>query len=937
MAFLSLVVPNKVSDGKSTPKVEILMKGIRLPVLDAGGALVTTAWSSNPVWIICDILRRSGWQLGELNLASFSASADYCDSLVPAVDANGVSRQVKRFETNLVLRRRYSVAELLRGIRVGALLRLGLDAQGRLYIAPESTLAQQQPAKPLGSNADAPLLGGWAAYEFDDGKYGKTGLLLKPDGNADFHVFSQPSHESPNRVSAEIQDALNEFRQDSFTLADTEDIAERRQEIQQTLPVLGLPNLPQAIRVGQTWLNKAIGGNIFVRFRTSLRGVHLRPGDLIALTYEKHGFDRSIFRIQEIQLQPTLDLIEITAQLHQEHWYSDNPTARYDRSRLYAWANRSPRAIIPGMPTEALALDENGQEKAALTIPFARASKPAGSLAVPLVSFQYSVSTTGGSLPSGSLYYGLTAIDASGAESALSTLIPVNISSSGSAHQVTLQGLSFAQSAVSVNVYRGISPYRLSRVASGVAPGPSITDTGAASTAVLPPDSNYSKLRSYYRRQFLPAQLPDVFSSVSIGKTGLALTPDEWIGRTVVIRSGTGKGQERQISAHSPSVFTISEAWTTTPDATSQFAVVQTEWTEAQESESSEIVVFLPLLSTETFEINLRSVAADGDELTSADSPTVIWQIGVGGPGGADTGVPPAAAFGFRLLEGGTVSVGGFAFGQFTNLSSAYAARLGLWFWDELSAPTPLSLTTAIDNSAELLTVTGLIQPLADGDMIQIGEELIRIVARVGLTSEYQVERSRYLSPASAHAAGALVFQLDRREEVIALLPGLLGSTAGARFRYNTLIPYVRIAAADLAIYNRLGQGAVREECYTQVIDGGLRTLSGGQIAFSVAGYLAIESSAATAYITEREMAIGDVYATVVEPPVGADIQLAVRVNGAEYCTLTIPSGSFTSPPVSRFNVAPIPEGAKITFDILSVPPASVGTPGRDLTVFLQV
>lgn len=938
LAMASVVVPNKISDGKNSPKVEVLMKGIRLPILDATGALTATEWSANPAWIVCDILRRCGWKLDELNLASFVETAAYCNGVVDLLDANGNARAGKRFETNLVLRRRYSLAELLRGIRLGALLRLGLDAEGRIYLRPESTLAQQHASKALGSNATEELQGGWPVYEFDDGKYGKHGLRLKPNGEADFAMSSKPSFDCANRVSAEIQDALNEFRQDSFSLADTDDIAERRQEIQQTLPVLGLPHLPQAIRIGQTWLNKSIAGNVYVAFRTSLRGIHLRPGDLVSITYEKHGLDRSIFRVLEVRISSRLDSVEITAQLHQDHWYSDDPRIRYDRKRLYSWANRVARAVIPLSASESLGYDDNGQEKAAVKIPFVRPVAPAEGVPVPLVSFQYTVSNSGGGLGPGNYYYGLTAVNSEGAESALSTLIPVRIESSGANHVVTLQALSVGGAATAMKVYRGTSPYQLQRIASSVALAAQFVDAGAAAGDQLPPDANYRKVQSYFRREFLPAQAADTFSTNTIGKAGLALTPDEWNGKTIVIREGKGTGQERRIVSHTESVFTVHENWATLPDASSRFAVVQTEWIRAQESEGAEITVFLPLLSTETFEINLRSVDSDGDELAAFESPSVIWQIGVsGGGGGSDTGVPPEASFGFRLLEGGTISVGGFAFSQFTNLSTAYAAKLGMLYWDELTAPTPLSLAAALDETQTSLEIAGLSEELAADDYLQIGQEIVRIVERVGVSNVYEVIRGSHLSPASSHSAGVPVFALERREEVINLLPGLLTSTAGARFRYNTRIPYVRIAAADLAIYNRVGAGALREECYTQVAGDGIRTLSGGQIAFSVAGYLAIEASVGAAYVSEREMAIGDVSAVLVEPPGGAAVEILLRVDGIEYATLSIPAGAFSSAPLSRFNYAPIPAGSTITFDITNVPSASQGTPGRDLTVFLQV
>jgi hypothetical protein len=937
LAYLSIVVPNQISTGKTTPKVEVLMKGIRLPVLDAEGHLLDTAWSANPAWIVCDILRRTGWKLTELDLASFIAAAAYCDEEIELTDASGSSRVGKRFEANLVLRRRYSVGELLKGLRIGSLLRVGLGRDGRVYVKPEATLAQQAPVKPAGSNAEETLLGGWPAYEFDDGTYGRFGILEKPNGEAEFSLLARPVQEGVNRVHAEIQDALHEFRQDSFSLADPEDIALRRQELQQALPALGIPHIPQAIRVGQTWLNKAIGGNVHIQFATNLRGIHLRPGDLISVTFTRHGFDRTLFRITEWSLSPSLDRILISAQIHQDHWYSDDPSVRYDRNRLYAWENRAPRGVVIQDASESLGLDENGNERALVKIEYLRPALPAPELDVPLVSFDYALSATGGNLAPGNYFYGFTATDGNGRESKLSTLIPVSIAGSGANHQVTLKGLSFPAGISGVNVYRGRSPYLLQRIFTNLPPAAQFTDDGAAEQGFIPPDANLLKVQAYYRRQWLANQQADAFSANTIGRAGLNLTPDEWTGKTIVIRDGTGKGQERWIRAHTDSVFTLDRNWDTLPDATSQFAIVDSEWTRAEASVGSEVTVSLPLFSTESFEINLRSVGSDGVEVAPAESPSLLWQIGVGSAGGGtDTGLPPEPSFGFRLLEGGTVAIGGFAFSNFANLSTAYAARLGIWFWDELNAPSPIRLASAITANADQLTLAGTVPLLEAGDRLQIGAEILEITEVLG-NNTFTVLRGVHLSPAGAHAEDATAYVLERREEVLNLLPGQLTSTAAARFRYNARIPNVRIAAADMAIYNRFGAGPLRQECYTQLVDDGLRTLSGGHLALAVAGYLAIEASAPGKYVADRDLVVGDVYAVVVEPPVGAPVEIAVRVAGNEYCTLSIPSGSFTSAPVSRFNHAPIPTGSAITFDILSVPPASAGSPGKDLTVFLSV
>jgi hypothetical protein len=69
-------------------------------------------------------------------------------------------------------------------------------------------------------------------------------------------------------------------------------------------------------------------------------------------------------------------------------------------------------------------------------------------------------------------------------------------------------------------------------------------------------------------------QLADIYSSTTIGKTGLGRTVDEDKDELVAILSGTGAGQRRRITTNSATTYTVSPAWTTTPDATSRFIVI---------------------------------------------------------------------------------------------------------------------------------------------------------------------------------------------------------------------------------------------------------------------------------------------------------------------------------------------------------------------------
>jgi hypothetical protein len=54
------------------------------------------------------------------------------------------------------------------------------------------------------------------------------------------------------------------------------------------------------------------------------------------------------------------------------------------------------------------------------------------------------------------------------------------------------------------------------------------------------------------------------------------MTADVNVGRRVYIKSGTGAGQWRRITANTTSTITVEYAWTVTPDATSVFEIIKT-------------------------------------------------------------------------------------------------------------------------------------------------------------------------------------------------------------------------------------------------------------------------------------------------------------------------------------------------------------------------
>src|SRR3984885_15174400 len=320
MAFMSLVVPNWISNGTSFPQVSVLIQGLQLAQFDSSGNYVSNVFTNNPAWVMLDALLRSGWNLAQLDLATFYAVAQRCNALVPTVDVNGNSTTIPRYQCNLLLTGSRSAGDIVRGIRNASALYLSFDANGLIQLNGEDTLANQQPTMPPGSNSTETLNGGWPAYEFSDTAF--SGILRSTNGTPSLTVTSQSIANSPNRYTIEFQDEFNDYQQDSLSLVDIDDFLVTGQNVTSTLTALGLPNFDQANRAAALQLYKSVNGNTYVQFETSVKGVGLRPGDIITLTYAREGFSRQPFRITK--LSPGVNFITavITAQIHDDAWYT---------------------------------------------------------------------------------------------------------------------------------------------------------------------------------------------------------------------------------------------------------------------------------------------------------------------------------------------------------------------------------------------------------------------------------------------------------------------------------------------------------------------------------------------------------------------------------------------------------------------------------------
>lgn len=944
MAMVSVVVPNRISNGQSLPKVKVFLRGLKLEQFDSNGASLGESFTANPAWVVLDVLRRSGWLQSELDLTSFALAAAYCGETIITTDLYGNESATERYKCNLVVRNRRSAADLLRGIRAGSSLMLTYSSSGLLTLRVENRIDLQQPVKPSGSNSTDDLNGGWPAYEFSDGSAEFSGILRKPNGEPALRLFSRTAADTPNRLTVEFQDEYNEYQQDSLSLVDVDDALLTGREVTTAYGALGLPNFDQATRALQLQLAKFIQGNTFIEFETTVKAVGLAPGDLITVTYLKEGLQRQLFRV--LRLAPGLNYqtVQITAQWHDDSWYTTGGANSAGGRRRDGAGVGLPRPLIG---TE---LDANGvpqftvtdevqalpsaeffvRLKAAFQVP----SKPMqANVNVPLLSLTPTIANTGGTLKGEqSLYYAVSANDASGAESGLSFTVRAKLAG-GTTNTVAIENLSFSAATSGFNIYRGSSPSQLLLIAENQPVATSFTDTGLASQLQGPPDENFDHANFYWRTEVVPEYNAETFSLTSIGNPALSLGGDAFKGATVRIMRGTGASQERTVVTNDATSFTVSPPWRVPPDATSFFTVAEGTWKFGGMAKASPVEFQGPPVPGSIVQISGRAANVLNRESAYELSPVTRWQVGSGG--GIDTDAPPAPEYDLKLIGNGALELSNITFPTFTNTYGITAGILDLFWWDELMSPSPYLLTAGIGATDTNISLSAAGTPTIP--LIQIGGEILEVMEVLGGGTEYRVLRGAQRSTAQTHEASDAVYHLKRSTQVIPFVKGFFGSEASHTFRYSVLLPDARVGVANLYMMNTFGNGEVGFAPFGGNDEQGLRTLSGGQISIQVDGYLAAEDNATPPLIIERSHAVGDISATVREAPVGGDITLRLRQDEEEYCTLTIHGGATSSLPTNAFGFPPLTVGKRLCLDVVRVPGSPGTFPGRDLTITIRL
>ena len=129
---------------------------------------------------------------------------------------------------------------------------------------------------------------------------------------------------------------MNGYQQDSFAVVDPDDVTLAGQEVTAALMAIGIPNYDQAGRILQFNLDKAVKGNVYIEFNTSVKAFGVRPGDIVTVTYLKEGFNRQPFRVLKISPATNYRTSSVLAQIHDDAWYADTngqPTSPPGRGR----------------------------------------------------------------------------------------------------------------------------------------------------------------------------------------------------------------------------------------------------------------------------------------------------------------------------------------------------------------------------------------------------------------------------------------------------------------------------------------------------------------------------------------------------------------------------------------------------------------------------
>lgn len=949
LARISLALPEADGGGTRIHKVQILVEGTVLPIYHPNGEFAGDSFTSNPAWVLLDLLRRSGYGTAVLNIASFAASAANCSATMTSVDRMGRVYDELLADCNLLLRSSAPVGEILSAVQNGSGLLLRTGRDGRVECICESPIAIQQPEKPSGSNSPEPINGGWPAYEFCNGAAGFGGIALLANREPSLRMYSKPHNEATNRISVDFVDPHNDYVSDTFTLTDIDDVIQVGQEVRSRLVTAGVTGEAQAHRLCRRILDRRLRGNLFAEFQSSIKAILLRPGDLITISLPAAGLERQLFRVLSVAPGLNGERVSIVAQLHDDSWYETagmimvNPLTAQN-----AMEDGEPRPLLGdeadgadgfrhSVGEEFVELAD-GTQVARMSIGFTEPKTDNVSLhSRPTLGRAAAVVSGAGNWTGPqTLYYAVSTVDGVGVESVVSStsqaVIPLGVTGAA----VLLTGIRAGSNAVSMNVYRGTDPWQLRQVALEAPLSDQFSDAGLPVSLVGPPDLNFYKAVAEWRAEYLPPMAVIAGEQSAISVAAGFLTAGALAGKLARLHTGKGAGQERLISDNTESTISLKGAWHVIPDDSSTVCVVESGWNAGGNSRTSPSSIIVP--SHEGSAVHIRVYGVNGRGAQSRKDLAMVTRHVVGSGGGAllDTAVAPAPSFGLTAREGGYLVVGGIGFPTLENTNSISAGVLQIFYVNEISDGVMGELAAPIGSEDEVLTWT-VPTSVAAGTAILVDGEIVRCIQSTVAQNTCQIERGILAGSGEAHAAGTAVIALDQLTHTFAIPRGFFGSVGSGDFEPAVPLSNSRVAAATLSFLNRKGLSEAGIVNMTQLSGHGLRVLQGGQIMLQVSGFLTIQTSAVPPVVVEQARGIREVFAVVDEAPAGVPLVVRVRRNSEALCQLTIAPQSNVSNIVEGLSLPPLSAMDRISLDIVSLGVGEGTFPGRNLTISVRL
>ena len=528
MAAILIVVYRKLASSENLPRVRVLMGGPKIRVY-SDAVTYAKQYSSNPAWVLLDLLTWCNLRYADIDLASFVSVAGKCSPTINYKDSYGNTLTHERFDVSLSLRERRAAAEVIRALLRGIHGNL-VWISGKLTLVQRSTLAEQQAAPISGSNYNTAIssysyaggvTNGYVAYSFNESS------IIERDGKYVARRLGRPLLDMPNRVSFGIQDKHNDYVNDSVTVLDSDDVDRAQQEVSSPVDVLGINSYDQAFRVAKTLLAESLrgtpsastAGTWIIEFETSVKAAHLRVGQIVRFSLAHRSISNQLFRIMRIAPATNYETVRLTLAWHSDAWYVDSygqgQSPRQSQNTLDSKA-RPPFPWQPNFATpmasdsmfntteETFSVFQDYSEISADGTPIAIVHVggylPANGfsdLRAPVVALQASAAAGSGSLAGGGWQYwvGICAVDSNGDRSVMSLLSTVIISAAGASYSVTVPVYVWPTGTVGYEVYAANDPVRLTFQSSGSGTPSSITVSAALKVAnYAPPDSEAGKV-----------------------------------------------------------------------------------------------------------------------------------------------------------------------------------------------------------------------------------------------------------------------------------------------------------------------------------------------------------------------------------------------------------------------------------------------------------